>query len=274
MSNPLNLSINRQLCFRCGVCRQECAFNVLGSDEEGVPTVLEGGEDRCVRCQHCVLACPRGALSILGVEPAVCEDSGGKPSYEQVLQLIKNRRSIRHFQKFGVEPQTIDELMDAMKYVPTGRNDHRLNFSVLSGKGMREFVKGFYAALKEVVETKQVPEEQIDRIQSLVDAYAKNLDPVFRKTPHMLFVSEPEDAPCTDVDPAIALSYFELLANAKGIGTCWCGMATYLLRDAIPALYPFIVPPGYKPGYAMLFGYPQSEFFRLPRPLPVRVEKV
>lgn len=274
MSNPLNLSINRQRCFRCGVCAQECAFNVLGSDAEGVPTIAEGGAQRCVRCLHCVMVCPRGAFSIYGVEPATCEDSGGKPSFEQVLQLVKNRRSIRHYRTYEVERKTIDELMDAMKYVPTGRNDHRLNFSVLSGKSMKEFVKGFYAALQEVVETAQVSEEQIKRIQPLLDAYAKNLDPVFRKAPHMIFVSEPEDAPCADVDPLIALSYFELLANAKGVGTCWCGMAVNLLRDAIPALYPFIVPPGYKPGYAMLFGYPQSEFFRLPKPLPVRVEHV
>ena len=57
----------------------------------------------------------------------------------------------------------------------------------------------------------------------------------------MVVVCVRKNAPCRKQDPFIALSYFELYANALGLGTLWCGIAD---------------------GAIMLFGEPEVKFPR------------
>ena len=90
----------------------------------------------------------------------------------------------------------------------------------------------------------------------------------------MVVVSSPINAPCADIDPIIALSYFELYAQSMGIGTVWCGLA-YKLFKMFPDLCEYIeIPEGYKVGYVMLFGPADIEYPRATQPEPFKIISV
>lgn len=87
-------------------------------------------------------------------------------------------------------------------------------------------------------------------------------------------VSNNIEASCVDQDPFIFLSYFELLAQSRGIGTVWCGLLYWALKDILPELLPRLgIPEDYRLGYAMLFGYPAFSYYRTVErdPIPVSV---
>ena len=82
----------------------------------------------------------------------------------------------------------------------------------------------------------------------------------------MVVVSSPIDAPCVDIDPVIALSYFELYAQSLGVGTCWCGIATWILEALEEFQKRLQIPKTHKLSYTMLFGMPDVKYKRCTQP--------
>jgi len=101
------------------------------------------------------------------------------------------------------------------------------------------------------------------------------VDVLFRGAPHLIVASVPAGVATPLPDCLIALSSFELLAQAHGLGTLWDGLATYAMRDLVPeARHTLGLPDDHLFGYAMLFGYPAVTYARTvqhPGPLVHRV---
>ena len=92
------ITVEKEKCIHCGLCIRDCVAACLDFDEEKIPRYLPEGEQRCLACQHCMLVCPKGALSFGGLQPEQC----GTVSYgnhEELLKLIKSRRSTRAYKK-------------------------------------------------------------------------------------------------------------------------------------------------------------------------------
>ena len=104
--------------------------------------------------------------------------------------------------------------------------------------------------------------------------FARGEDVIFRTAPHILVVATAEDAPCKDIDPTIALSYFELYAQSMGLGTCWCGLGEFCLLNMPELSKTLQIPTGYKAGYMMLFGEPQIKYSRTVQPQEVEIVSV
>ena len=90
----------------------------------------------------------------------------------------------------------------------------------------------------------------------------------------MIVVSTPKDAPCTNIDPVIALSYFELYAQSLGVSTTWCGIAYYIFNNLPELQHQLEIPDGYNIGYVMLFGYSDLKYQRTTQPEPYKIISV
>ena len=97
-------------------------------------------------------------------------------------------------------------------------------------------------------------------------------DVVFRNAPCMVVASTPKNAPCREADPWIVLSYFDLLARANGLGTCWSGFAVHAFKGMRGIRKALNMPRGYEVGAVLLFGVPAVEYARVPHPRPMPVE--
>jgi ferredoxin len=73
----------------------------------------------------------------------------------------------------------------------------------------------------------------------------------------------------------IALSYFELFAQANGVGAVWCGLAKYAIDDILPGTRTRLgIPDDHVFGYAMLFGMPTASFARTAQHRPALIHRV
>ncbi|GAF03008.1 nitroreductase family protein [Saccharicrinis fermentans] len=258
----LDFRINESLCTRCGICSKECPTLIIDG-ANGIPEIKEGKEKNCIKCQHCLAVCPTGALSIFGKKPenSLPTDSV-VPSYQELDNLIKTRRSVRKFKKEELSGQELDELLASAAYAPTGHNKNQVLFSLTYNReqlaNVREMV---YDAIKKEKANLSPSLAMYGSFQSLWET--KGIDILLRDAPHLIVTSAPESNPNCVADCVISMSYFELLANTKGIGTLWDGLLKVVFEHIAPELKVALgIPEDHKIGYMMVFGKPAVKFAR------------
>lgn len=257
----LQFLIDSARCTRCGLCARDCPARIIKQDGGAPPRIEPDQESLCYQCQHCLAVCPSAALSILGRRP---EDSlplsqDILPSLDQVCRFVRGRRSVRQYRDENVDAALIRRLLTTLANVPTGVNRRELTFTVIDDRGVMQGIRTrVYQALEAAGAAGRVSEF----LTSAASGYREQgVDRVFRGAPHALIVSAPPDAPCPREDVALALAYFEFLAQSAGLGTVWWGLLRAAL-ETLPELKPlFLLPPDHL-YYAMLFGVPAVRFAR------------
>ncbi len=246
-------------CTGCFQCVDDCIVKVLRRGEKH-PVIPRENEKFCIHCQHCLAVCPEGAISVDGVTPEMISPAGQGATPEAMLSTLRNRRSIRQFKAQEVDDATLEKLTDALRYSPTGCNDHRLKFAVVKSRAEMDAFRAINRKQLNFLIKSGLLKIFYPRISRYLDDLDHDL--VFRGAPHMIVALTPKNAPCAAVDPVIALEEFELYAQTFGIGCCWCGFAVYAINCSRAMKKLLAIPRGYRVGYALLFGYPAVTYHR------------
>ncbi len=260
----LDFKINENLCTKCGACAKDCPAHIIKVEEGKIPSISAEDEANCIECQHCLAVCPSAALSILGFNPAISLElkAVNMPNFAQATRLLRGRRSVRQYRKENVKPETVSEMLATIANSPTGCNYRNLKFTLIDNL---DELKKFHTAIVEAIEKahneKRIPEALSFVYDAVADWKQKGHDQIFRGAPHILVVSAEKEAPTGQEDVIIALSYFELLACAAGLGAVWCGYLKFIF-DVCPELKDIIGIPRDQYCYAMLFGYPLVHYAR------------
>jgi len=270
----IEFRIDEERCIQCGECAEDCPAGVIAMDD--YPTITN--EEGCYRCQHCLAVCPTGAVSILGRDPDVSTGLEGNMVDAASLEtLIKGRRSVRRYNDRDLEPKLIDELLEVACHAPTGVNAQSVLFTVVRESAvMRILREEVMLQLTRRHDQGQLPPGLVEQyIGAAVTAWKEEgRDIIFRNAPHLLITSAPKNAPCPVQDTHIALTTFQLMAHARGVGTVWDGMVMMAL-----SLWPGLaerlgIPADHIVGYAMVFGEPAVEYHRTVQRGPARVNVV
>jgi nitroreductase/Pyruvate/2-oxoacid:ferredoxin oxidoreductase delta subunit len=260
----LQFSVDAARCNFCGQCVSDCPASIIEQEGLALPFIRPGREADCLQCQHCLAICPPGAISILGRNPdqSLPLAAESLPNLDQMTRLVRGRRSFRHYEDANVDPALVRRLLDALANAPTGVNRRKLTFTVIDDKAvMQRFREKAMAGLVAAAQAGRIP-PQLAYLQNLIPLYVEQgIDVVFRGAPHALIVSSPPDAPCPPQDIALALAYFELMAQSDGLGTVWCGLMKMTL-EAVPELKPVLGLPADHVYYCMLFGPPAMRYAR------------
>jgi len=249
-------TVDKKKCVKCGACVRDCAFRALRADVDGKP-VFEYPE-LCMRCQHCLAICPSGAVVFDGCRPENSLPTKGLalPSEEAVENWMRARRSVRRFAAEDVDRASLDRILKALGNSPTGCNARGLTFTCFP---TRTSMDGFRRDFIQAIEHHRNGNKLLPRWLAIpaIKLRRGEEDVFFRGASGMLVVSSDETTPGVTTpreDVTIACAHFELLANAAGISTCWCGFLR-LVQEAIPELLEETIGLRRKtPFYAILFG--------------------
>ena len=260
----LQFVVDSSACTRCGACVKDCPASVIRLESGSLPRIDAEKADDCIQCQHCLAVCPTGALSIFGLKP----ENSLKLGKESALDLekeelaLRGRRSVRQFSLDSVDSVLIERLLKDTAYSPTGCNSRSLTFTLIDGRpAMERALERLVSSLEAAKQAGHMP-EALSFVSGAAEAYRKSgADVFFRGAPHLLIVSAPGCSVCKGEDAIIALSTFERVATAAGLGTTWCGFFKIIL-DIVPELkaeFGLADDCGY---YAMLFGHPKVKYAR------------
>jgi len=262
------VGIDNEKCSVCKRCITDCTRGLFTEDSSGKIIRLADEMKRCNFCGKCVAICKENAILWEGNWEDDVESYPGvknyeeNVSYENLMQLLKAKRSVRQYKPKKVPQELLKKVFEAMRYASSADNRRAWNFSVVSDPSIiktlsQESIKIVYpyigfpsaeAALKYF--------ESIDK------------DPIFHKAPALIFHTTSKNASMPPVDAGIVLTYGQLAAHTLGLATCWIGMAHGLGMNK--EMMKVIGLEGQIHG-VLTIGYPAVKYYRTPPRAPLNV---
>lgn len=205
----MKLKINEDLCIACKQCQQVCIRdNIIVED-----FAIETGSN-CFECGHCMAICRQNAITLKSFEHDSDKIVEYNPresilEYDDLLEFLKRRRSIRWFKNKKIDEATFDKLFKGAYYSPSAQNAQDVEFVVLDDK-LDEFMNLVYDIIK-------VEEDEFFRIKEfgeyLADNTTKKFHPLLWEGKQLILTFS------TDKTSAvIANTRLELLAYSLGLG--------------------------------------------------------
>jgi len=117
-----------------------------------------------------------------------------------VLDVIKKRRSVRHFNSIKIPEEYMKEILNAGRWAPSGANVQPWRFIVVENRAT-------LAAMAELCHYKSFKSRHAGEAGAVV-----------------VICADPDaGSPTYTIDAAIAGTNMTLMATALGIGSCWIG---------------------------------------------------
>ena len=263
--NPL--TINQEKCNKDGLCVKECPTGVIHMAEENtIPVATDDFKEYCLQCGHCVSVCPTGALSLdwLGPEQCLPIDGALKITGKQAEQFLRSRRSIRTFKDQPVEREKLEKLIQIAGYAPSAKNMQTWNWTVVEDtSALRRFEGMINDWMRSEMERDPVGSEAA-YYPRVVKAYENGFGGVSRGAPHIVIAHGDKNWPFGPEDCALAISYLELYAPTLGLGACWGGYFYSATNAYAPLFEALGIPAKHRAYGAVMVGYPQFKYQRLP----------
>ncbi|MTI69344.1 MAG: nitroreductase family protein [Firmicutes bacterium] len=164
----------------------------------------------------------------------------------EVLKVIKQRRTTRKFKKEQIKDKELDTILEAGLYAPSAHNNQSWNFTVIQDENLLDELN---------INTKNIaksfPDETIKKM-----ANNEKFD-IFYNAPTVVVVSGKNDAMMPQIDCAAATENMLIAAESLDIGACWNGMVGFLFNSERKNEYieKLNIPEGYTPYYAVALGY-------------------
>ncbi|MDC7286590.1 nitroreductase family protein [Blautia schinkii] len=243
---PYKVTIDTDKCVGCGICSKVCvAHNIAIKNKKA-----EILSDNCVMCGQCTAACPKNALSITGYHDKPVEKSGEiRLNPDDVLDVIRFRRSIRQFKQTKIPKEVIAQILEAGRLTHTAKNMQDVSFVVLDKR-------------KDKLE--QMAVNIFRRIKPLADIFS----PMARSNKiddHFFFFNAPIAVVILAKDKTnglLAAQNMEFVAEAHGLGVLYSGFFTMAANASRKMKKAMNVPKGKSVAMTLVLGYPNVKFLR------------
>lgn len=261
------LIVNQQRCSRCGLCATACPQNLIRLPDGQFPHYGNAGASRCIICGHCVAVCPEEALILDDerLDQAVYGAAECEIEPHRLAAYLRMHRSVRRYLDKPVERETIEQLLDSVRYAPTGGNRQDIRWLIIHRTPEVRRLTGIAVDWMRTVMVSDAPINNYFSFEGIIRAWDKGNDPVCRKAPHLVIAYAHKDSVFAQVDAVIALAHLEILAPSFGLGTCWAGFFQMAASQWAPLRTAMDLPEAHVPIYAMMLGYPQLRYLRPPK---------
>ena len=251
----MKLMIDVEECIACGQCKSVCIRDNIEIDEVAYET-----RSNCFECGHCMAICPTKAITLKifkGRENRIAEYNPNEipVDYDDLLDFLKQRRSIRWFKKKKIDKDTFNKLIEGAYYSPSAQNQQDVEFVVLDKK-LNDFMKHVYDIIR-------VEEEEFFRIKEfgeyLRDNSTKQYHPLLWSG-HQLILTFSSDK----TSAVIANTRMELLAYSLGLGgfySLFILKADEIDHEKLMEFFPNIDKNKHMYS-AFIIGYPKKRFRR------------
>ena len=260
--------IDQDKCNRDLICVDTCPIKIIELKENSkVPTPIDGAQELCINCGHCVAVCPQGALTHKNMRPEQCPPVLKEllPKPDQVEHFLRARRSIRVYTDKAVNRKTIDQLINIARFAPSGHNFQPVEWLVIYDTNeVKRFVGMVIDWMRHLL-NKNSPTAKAMHMDRVVNAWDKGIDSVCRNVPHVIMTHAPKNNPTAPAACTIALTYLELAAASFELGTCWAGFFNVAATVWPPMQQALGLPEEHVSYGSMMMGFPKYGYQRLPQ---------
>lgn len=255
------ISIDSELCAGCFLCSRVCPCAVFCRAEgEIVPRV--GLVGFCIGCGHCVSICSEGAIihsdypesRVVPLNPELC------PSGEQLMELMRSRRSIRNFKDLPVPNSMIETLIEAGRTAPSAHNDQTVEYVVVSDPEVLKQVvvhtRDFLGRSVKTMEEAKVNSGHLNQFRALYIALLHGIDMILFNAPVLLVLHGRAESAFAETNSHLAIANIMLMARAIGLGGFYTGFVILASRESNEIATLLKVPPAHRVHCGLTLGYP------------------
>jgi nitroreductase/NAD-dependent dihydropyrimidine dehydrogenase PreA subunit len=262
--------VDQQSCNQDGICAAVCPIAIIDFQEDGYPTPIADAEELCIRCGHCVAACPTGSLSHREMPVEQC------PPMQDKLQLtaehgehfLRSRRSIRVYRDKPVPRADLARLIEVARYAPSGHNSQSAEWLVVDNKEELRRLAGIVADWMSWMIGNMPGLALSWHMDKTLQRWEAGKDVILRDAPVVIITHAEEHNRLAPSTCTIALTYLELAATSMGLGSCWAGYFNAAATTFPPMKEALALPSGHQCFGSMMVGYPEYSYHRLPTRKP------
>ncbi|MFI3266614.1 MAG: nitroreductase family protein [Rikenellaceae bacterium] len=236
MKAKVQIDIDSIGCIKCKACVDVCpaAIFVNGSSQIELQNI-----NTCISCGHCVAICPKDVIthSRFGEGKVHTVEAGAKVDSDELLNLMRLRRSNRSMTSKPIPQQSLDKIIEAAFRAPTASNIQGLKFVLVQDRKVLDSIiditLDYFRGLMNMVD-KPIVRPLAMKINSDIAKYfkafkrmleqrAEGEDPVLRGATAMLIIYTDPKVRFGVQDSNLAYQNASLMAESLGVAQVYTG---------------------------------------------------
>lgn len=251
-----NVIIDSEKCIGCGLCLKACAAHNLRLKDGKADTVM----DSCILCGHCTAVCPKEAVTISGYGEAPVPKKGDvRLDPDEVLDVIRFRRTVRRFQDKEIPAHVLEQILEAGRLTHTAKNLQDVSFVVLDKRKqpLEQMAVALFRWIKPL----------FDLVSPLARAHKIDDHFFFFRAPLVIVILAKDRT-----NGILAAQNMEFVAEAHGLGVLFSGFFTMAANGSRRVKRALGIPRGKKAAATLVLGYPKIKFLRAAQREPLDVK--
>ncbi len=238
--------IDTEKCIGCGLCSKVCVAHNLVINQNAVSKLM----DDCIMCGQCSAVCPKGAISLEGCGGGQIEKMDDvRLAPEDIINVIRFRRSIRSFKKKEIPQEVIEQVLEAGRLTHTAKNTQDVSYVVLTKEKAR--IENMAVQVFRAVKPFADLFSRVARNNKISDNF------FFFDAPTAIVILAKDKT-----NGILAAQNMEFVAEAYGLGVLYSGFFTMAANVSSKIKKAIGIPKGKKAAMTLVLGYPNVRFLR------------
>lgn len=238
------ITIKQEQCIQCNHCVDICPSKIFTIQGSSVTPIHE---DTCIRCGHCVAICPSSVISHSDFSANTIRpiDYNRIPQPEQVMELIRSRRSNRAFSDKTIPDEWLQQIIKAAHCAPTASNLQQVRFVLITqpdqlalvsqitinrfkfllNKLENPFLKPI---LKRIVPANY---SYVPLFKRLIAAFEAGEDLILRQAKAVILIYTPQSCRFGCEDSNLAYQNASLMAESLGVAQFYTGFVCSVAKQ-------------------------------------------
>jgi NAD-dependent dihydropyrimidine dehydrogenase PreA subunit/nitroreductase len=273
--------IDQSLCKNCGTCTEVCPNKII--EKKDVTEFNQEREHLCQQCGQCMAICPVKSVHVEGLsyEADFHDQAGNTSNYENFVEILSSRRSVRAFKNRPVSEELLDEIVNSVSYAPFGAAPEKMEISVINNREtiesalplISDFLNGIGRMIENPIASRALKlitgKEDFRTIKNHIYPIAKggvydldHWDGITRGAPSMITIHAAKDAEAHTNNGVIYATYIMLASHAIGLGATMVECVITPINRSKKLKQIFRIPAKNEAVMSVIIGYPMYRYKR------------
>lgn len=242
----ISIEVDKPTCICCAKCVKACPVDIFVQETKKGPISFQY-KDFCISCGHCVAVCPTNSVehSMFPSGTVHKLDRTHLPTPDQVMLLLKSRRSNRVLTDKSIPEEMLNQVLEAAHRAPTSSNSQLVEFTLVTDpqkvhRVIELTVNTFQGMLKKLTNPLLKPIvkmtmphllKYIPVVQKMKADFDAGKDPILRGSTALLLIHTSKKDMFGCANSNLAYQNASIMAESLGLSQIYTGYVCIAIKE-------------------------------------------